>query len=215
MNSDTSNLPNNIEQFKKILSEKDKVIEKLRFEIDVLKRSVFGKRSEKYVDPNQMELFNEVEEIEVKKEAEDTETISYERKKSRGKRKPLSKDLPRREVIHDLAEDKKFCQNTGKPLHHIGEVASERLEIIPKQVYVSRHVELKYACRCCDESNVVKAAKPLQVIPKGIASHSLLAYIGVSKYLDSLPIFPISLHSKLPKCQISCFLQLFDLILNQ
>ena len=68
-------------------------------------------------------------------------------------------------------------------------MASERFEIIPKQVYVTRHIELKYACRCCDKTNIIKANKPLELIPKGIASHSLLAYIGVSKYLDSLPLY--------------------------
>ncbi|WP_198266086.1 IS66 family transposase [sulfur-oxidizing endosymbiont of Gigantopelta aegis] len=70
---------------------------------------------------------------------------------------------------------------------HIKET-SEQLEIVPAQVYVVEHVQVKYACRACEEG-VKTAPKPAQPIPRSFASPSLLAYIIVSKFLDSLPLY--------------------------
>jgi len=50
------------------------------------------------------------------------------------------------------------------------------------------HVQVKYACRACEEG-IKTAAKPAQPIPRSFASPSLLAYIIVSKFLDSLPLY--------------------------
>nr|WP_198265796.1 IS66 family transposase [sulfur-oxidizing endosymbiont of Gigantopelta aegis] len=111
--------------------------------------------------------------------------MTYERKKPG--RKPLPKDLPRKVVRHELSEAEQVC-DCGHHLHEIGEETSEQLEIVPAQVYVVEHVQVKYACRACEEG-VKTAPKPAQPIPRSFASPSLLAYIIVSKFLDSLPLY--------------------------
>ncbi len=148
----------------------------------LLQHKQFGSSSEKEPHPD---FFNEAETLADKAEPEARETITYERKKPG--RKPLPKDLPRKVVRHELAESDQVC-DCGHHLHEIGEETSEQLEIIPAQVYVVEHVQVKYACRACEEG-VKTAAKPAQPIPRSIASPSLLAYIIVSRFLDSLPLY--------------------------
>jgi transposase len=65
---------------------------------------------------------------------------------------------------------------------------SEQLDIIPQQVRVIRHERVKYACPCCD-GGLRLAAKPPQVIPKGLLSEAALAWVITSKYVDGLPLY--------------------------
>ncbi len=148
----------------------------------LLQHKQFGPSSEKEPHPD---FFNEAETLADEAEPEARETITYERKKPG--RKPLPKDLPRKVVRHELTESEQVC-DCGHHLHEIGEETSEQLEIIPAQVYVVEYVQVKYACRACEEGIKI-AAKPAQPIPRSIASPSLLAYIIVSKFLDSLPLY--------------------------
>ena len=152
----------------------------------------FGKSSEKVSYPQpQLELFDEplltVEEEKavVKVDAEIT-VASFSRKAGNG-RKPLPKDLPREQIIHDLLDTEKVCA-CGSALHQMGEDRSEQLEFIPAQVKVIEHIRYKYACRSCCEG-VKVAALPLQPIPKSIAAPGLLAHILVSKYNDHIPLY--------------------------
>lgn len=66
--------------------------------------------------------------------------------------------------------------------------ASEQLDIVPQQVRVIRHEPVKYACPCCD-GGLRLAAKPAQIIPKGLFSEGLLAWVITSKYCDGLPLY--------------------------
>jgi len=97
-------------------------------------------------------------------------------------------DLTRIEVIHDLSDEEKVCPHDGQVLKEIGEKTSEQLDIIPMQIQVIRHIRKQYACPCC-EGYLKTASKPKQPIEKSQASASLLSYIAVSKYADSLPLY--------------------------
>jgi transposase len=106
----------------------------------------------------------------------------------------LPADLPRVDVVHDLPAEEKVC-GCGEALVKIGEEVSEKLDIIPQKVRVVRYIRPKYACRACegsgDEGNPAVRIAPLpqQIIPKGIASAGLLAFIITSKYCDALPYY--------------------------
>ena len=145
----------------------------------------FGSKSESHVD--QLQLFDEAEAHanEEPESAELTETITYERKKPT--RKPLPKDLPREQVIHDVDDSEKQC-DCGCEKQRIGEEISEQLEVIPASVKVIQHVRPKYACNRCD-SGVSIATMPTLFLPKSIASPSLVAHIIVNKYQDHLPLY--------------------------
>lgn len=115
----------------------------------------------------QADLFNEAEtavdeEQNDESESVDRETITYTRNKPG--RKPLPADLPRKIARHELPESEQVC-DCGHALHVAGETTSEQLEIIPAQIYVIEHVQVKYACRACEEG-IKTAAKPAQPIAK-------------------------------------------------
>jgi len=125
-------------------------------------------------------------------ETEKQEVKSYTRNKPG--RKPLDPNLRRVEEIIDIPEDEKTCA-CGEKMDRIGEETSEKLEIIPQSVFVRKTIRPKYACRCCegtaDETKpaVIIAPVPPAIIPRSIASASLLSYIIIQKYLDHLPFY--------------------------
>lgn len=132
----------------------------------------------------------EVEELIEQVDEPETQDISYSRKIP--KRKPLSKDLPREQVVHDIPDADKQCDCCGGELHKMGEDVSEKLDFIPAKVKVIEHIRPKYACRECEKSgtnNQIKQAKmPLMPINKSIATSSLLSQIITSKYQYALPL---------------------------
>jgi len=150
----------------------------------------FGASSEKHNATQTDLFFDEAEDLDETSQPEvesASVTIpSHERKKC-GRTK-LPDNLPRIEVIHDLADADKICDNDGHALHKIGEEISEQLDIIPAQVRVIRNIRIKYACRAC-EQGIKTAAMPKQPIPKSMATPGLLAYVAVSKYQDALPLY--------------------------
>ena len=130
--------PNNVNQLKELLSQKDKLLKQKDIEIDNLKlryehileqfrlaqHQQFGKSSEISVD--QLALFNEAEQIAEEEtiEAAAPKIIHYTR--NQPKRQPLPKDLPREIVIHDISDAEKICACCGGDLHKMGEEKSEQ-----------------------------------------------------------------------------------------
>ena len=174
-----------------------------RAERDLLKeklnkflRQLFAAKSEASTEHQKDMFFNEAEALgaaaqPAQEEAEaDDKTVDvpgHKRKPKRG-RKPLDPALPREVVRHELPESERVCPHDGAALQEIGVEASEQLDIIPQQVRVIRHERVKYACPCCD-GTLRLAAKPAQVIPKGLFSEGLLAWVITSKYVDGLPLY--------------------------
>ena len=178
----------------------------VRTERDLLKerlnkfmRKIFAAKSEASSQSQKDMFFNEAEGLgaqaqpaqqeEVQSDTDGATTIdvpAHQRAK-RG-RKPLDPALPRTVVRHELPESERICPHDGAALKEIGVEASEQLDIIPQQVRVIRHERVKYACPCCD-GTLRLAAKPAQVIPKGLFSEGLLAWVISSKYCDGLPLY--------------------------
>ena len=121
----------------------------LQEQIKSLRDKLFGRKTEKTPkDDGQMSLFEIPEpELPISKEPEETIVTSHKRKK-RG-RKPLPKDLPRVEKIHDLSDEEKQCA-CGCLKSRIGQEVSEQLDYIPAKVRVIRNVRYKYACKNCE-----------------------------------------------------------------
>ncbi|PIZ03731.1 MAG: hypothetical protein COY58_07805 [Gammaproteobacteria bacterium CG_4_10_14_0_8_um_filter_38_16] len=154
-----------------------------------LARSHFGSRSEKYIDPNnpRQSLFPEedagsVEDQDEHENADGTLSISaYKRKK-----KKSNQTAPRRVVI--IPVENKACHcgcqkaviryETSELYHYqqaVHEIVEERREVV--------------ACpKGCNQS-IETAKKPPHVLPKIKATHSLLAHIIVSKFIDRQPLY--------------------------
>lgn len=167
------------------IAEKEATEQNLRATIEALEQKValllhqrYSKRSEKFNNLNQLDLFDEAfveatEEAVIEEAEADIQVASFNRKKPG--RKPLPADLPREEVIYDLPLEEKNCV-CGCVLTEIGADKSEQLDYIPAMIKVIVHVRKKYACKACEET-IKTAALPPQPIPKSIATAGLLSQV--------------------------------------
>ena len=154
-----------------------------------LKRMHFGPRAERWESDEQILLFNEVEsEARSPKTPEDDSVKVNPFVRKRGKRKPLSKDLPREVVVIDLAADEKVASD-GSTLACIGREVSEKLVYEPAKTKVIETHRLKYAHKDWEEEGVKIAPLPPSILPKSIATSSLLAQIVTAKFADGLPLY--------------------------
>jgi transposase len=165
----------------------------LREQLNQFKRQLFQAKSEVLGTQQKDMFFNEAEAegASARPAGEETQDDRVEvpaHKRARRGRKPLDPALPREVVRHELPEDERTCPHDGAALREIGVEVSEQLDIVPQQVRVIRHERVKYACPCCD-GGLRLAARPLQVIPKGLLSEAALAWVVTSKYLDGLPLY--------------------------
>jgi len=167
----------------------------LKEECAIAKYKQYARSSEQFkLDPNQKLLFDEKTAGKTSNteaaEIEYDEIKSYKRRKCG--RKPIDPNLPREEIIIDIDESEKTCA-CGAKLTKIGEEASEKMEMVPQKIKVKRYIRPKYACRNCEgtedeERKTVRIAPaPPSIIPKGIATPSLLSHIITQKFEDHLP----------------------------
>lgn len=174
------------------LGASERRVELLEQENRWLKSQLFGRSSEKTppadIHPDQQWLFNEAETLldAAATAPQSVAIVAHERVK-RG-RKKISPELPRVEIIHDLADAQKVCAADGTPLVRIGEAVSEQLDIIPAQLRVLRHIRPQYACPCCKQG-VHIAPVHAQLLPKSMASPALLAQITTAKFVDGTPLY--------------------------
>jgi transposase len=204
MKPDLSNLPDDVRLTKHDIASLLELVEKkyeekihyLEERIRLLQGELYGRKSEKRFpeDHRQLPIFEQdLEDQGVLQSAmSDTIVVPAHRRSKRG-RKPLPENLPRVEVIHDLAEEEKVCP-CGAPLSRIGQDTCEKLDYVPAKVRVLRHVRFKYACKACqgveDDGPTVKIAPaPVQLIEKSMATEGLLAHIIISKFADALPFY--------------------------
>jgi transposase len=168
--------------------------DELASQLEALKRRFFGRSSEKQQHDGQPQLFDEPgEELTATDPEPVTSTTVKSHSRKQSSRKPLPDNLERQEVILDISEEQKHC-GCGHDLVRLGEEVSEKLTIIPARFIVTRYIRPKYACRNCegsgDEDNPAVRISPMPpaIIPRGIATPSLLAFIITAKYVDGLPL---------------------------
>ena len=189
------------------LRELNKKLELYEEQVAWFKNKLYGRGTEQLTEAErlQIRLFDEIEQAADNDPPEDQapedepppDQATAEVRAgtgSRPRRKPLPQALPRVERLIDLPEQDKQCE-CGHALVRIGEDTSEKLDVIPPQVQVIRTVRPKYACHHCEGSGdeehpaVRVAPPPAALIPKGLASEGLLAFIATAKFCDALPLY--------------------------
>src|SRR6056297_705172 len=168
------------------LHNKTVLNEKLTYELAILKRHRFGRRSEG-MNPDQVSLLDELIEGDIAAiEAELPEPAPAvpARSAQQPRRRPLPPELPRTVVNHEPDNTQCHC---GCQLKRIGEDVSEKLDYTPGEFTVERHVRGKWACASCE--TLIQAPVPAQVIDKGIPTSGLLAHVLVAKFGDHLPLY--------------------------
>ena len=167
------------------IQEQNLQIQKLQHQINQMLRTVFGKKSERFIPsiPEQTELSLDIEKVqepEVK-----TETITYDRKKSSGKSNHKGR-LPIPDHIERKQKHVKPLENiTG--LVKIGEEITEQLDYEPGKLFVNQYIRPKYAKP--NGEGVLIAPLPNFIVQRGMAGAGLLAWIIVQKYVDHLPLY--------------------------
>jgi transposase len=171
---------------------KDAKLEKLTFELARHKAWKFGAKSEA-MSVEQRRLFEETL-------TEDEAALEALLKQARGtpddtaassERKPRRQPLPDhlRRVQHDHEPEDTTCPSPGcgKPMVRVGEDISEKLDIVPAEFFVHRHVYGKWACRCCQR--LVQEAVEPQVIDGGMPAAGLVAHTLICRFVDHLPYY--------------------------
>ncbi|HDR16742.1 MAG TPA: IS66 family transposase, partial [Desulfobacteraceae bacterium] len=205
----SSELPNDIEELKQVILSQNEEIKNYHDEITqwktthskalkkyreleekfrILQNSLYGRSSEKWSADEHLQasLFNEAEiaadeEGPLEKACTETTTFTVTRK-ARGKRQPIPDWVPRKEIVHDIAEEEKTC-GCGAALVQIGEEVSEQIDYIPARMEAIRHIRPKYACPSCEGSGdedkpaVRIAPAPKVLLPKSIATAGLVSQI--------------------------------------
>ena len=128
------------------LSARDDEIERLRVQLRLLLAQRFSVKSERVEgDSPQLGLFDEAE-VEAQRATDDDAAVITTvagHTRARGHRRPLPAQLPREEVVHDLAEADKTCPHDGTRLAVMGEESAEQFDIIPAKICVLHHRRLK------------------------------------------------------------------------
>jgi transposase len=166
------------------------LIARLRLEIEKLRRTLYGARSERkerLVDQLEMQLEDAEadateDELAAERSASWTVVESFERK--RLARKPFPEHLPRERVVIAAPQNCPCCGSTK--LSKLGEDVTETLEVIPRQWKVIQTIRERFSCRQCE--TITQPPAPFHVTPRGFAGPNLLAMILFEKFGQHQPL---------------------------
>jgi transposase len=169
-----------------ILLRNEEIISDQQFELDKLRRHLFGFRSEKRtnnVGDDQLGLFELGVTKSVQEELSGSITVAEKpapKKRAKGTgRMSLPEELRREEVVIEPSEPTEGCTR-------IGEEVTEVLEVVPASFYVKRYIRPKYARP--NGEGIIIGTLPDRVIEKGIPSESVIAQMTVDKYVYGMPL---------------------------
>lgn len=167
------------------LKHKQALLDKLTFEMALLKRLKFASKAEA-LSAEQRSLLEESLDEDLQAVHQEIEPMQPEQQRQVGakaKRLPLPAHLPRQAFMHE-PEVTECC---GQPMKRIGEDVAEKLDYTPGVFSVHKHVRGKWACACCQTLKQVPV--DAHIIDKGIPTTGLLAHVLVAKYADHLPLY--------------------------
>lgn len=175
-----------------ICEEQRGQIEKLQGELELFKRYLFGRRSERFAEgAGQGHLFDEPADegnSPAPPSAAAEEEITYRRRRRRGHGwGKLPEHLPREEVLIDVPESERTCPCCGDALERIGEDRTERVDYRPARIVVKVLVRPKYACS--KKHGIQQAEAPPAPVPGGRFDFGLVAQVVTSKTADHIPFY--------------------------
>ena len=196
-----------LESKQKLLERKDRdiawrdaKIEKITFELTRLKRWKYGTKSEA-MTAEQRQMFQETlledeADLEAQLAALQAALPKASTKPQAPPRRPRRQALPEhlRRVEHHHEPESTTCATPGcgLPMTRVGEDVSERLDIVPAEFFVHRHIYGKWTCRCCQRKGIerlVQEPADANLIDGGIAASGLVAHTLISRFVDHLPYY--------------------------
>jgi transposase len=182
------------------IAYRDAKIEKITFELTRLKRWKFGAKSEA-MTAEQRQMFQDTiledeADLEAQLAALQAALPKGSAKPKAASRRPRRQALPDhlRRVEHHHEPEDTTCATAdcGQPMTRVGEDISERLDIVPAEFFVHRHIYGKWTCRCCQRQGIerlVQEPAGPQIIDGGIPACGFLAHTLISRFVDHLPYY--------------------------
>ena len=189
-----------IERKDRDIAWRDAKIEKITFELTRLKRWKYGAKSEA-MTADQRQMFQDTlleDEADLQAQlaalqAALPKTLCAPKAPPRQpRRQALPSHLRRVEHRHEPEDTNCTTPQCGQPMTRVGEDVSERLDIVPAEFFVHRHIYGKWACRCCQRQGIerlVQEPADPQIIEAGIAASGLVAHTLISRFVDHLPYY--------------------------
>lgn len=163
-----------------------------------LTKKLYGRTTEQTSSlglEGQMSLFDEAETTAdlTALEPDLNDAASYRRKKHKGQKEELLKDLPHEKKLCTLAEEDRFCETCGTPLVSVGEeFVRTEIEFIPAKVRVIDYYRETFECRKCRKDGkeyMEKSPMPYPVIQHSYASPGAVAWVIHQKYELAVPLY--------------------------
>lgn len=186
-----------IEQLNKRITNLENENHVLHETVEYLTGKLYGRSSEKssVILDGQISFFDEVETSADKNASEpDLKDVqSYRRKKFKGQRAELLKDLPRTKRLCKLDDLDEYCEICGDDLNPIGEkFVRTEIEFIPAKVHVIDYYRVSYECRACRKNNkpyIENSPLPDPVIQHSMALPSSVAWVAHQKFVNAMPLY--------------------------
>lgn len=187
-----------IKTLEKRICELEQENKRLHDSVEYLTRKLFGRSTEKtsFLSLGQMSLFDEAEtETDPMASEPDLKEVEsyYKRKKFKGQRAELLKDIPRVKRLCTLDKEDRFCEVCNTPLVSVGEeFIRTEIEFIPAKVRVIDYYRETFECRTCrkdGEPYIEKSPMPYPVVQHSMASPSTVAWVMHQKFVNALPLY--------------------------
>jgi transposase len=189
-----------IERKDRDIAWRDAKLEKITFELTRLKRWKYGAKSEAMTAEQRQMFQDTLLEDEADLEAQlaalqaalPKTPAAPKAPPGRPRRQALPDHLRRVEHRHEPEDTACTTPDCGQPMTRVGEDISERLDIVPAEFFVHRHIYGKWACRCCQRQGIerlVQEPADPQIIDGGIAASGLVAHTLISRFVDHLPYY--------------------------
>ncbi len=183
-----------IERQARDIKLKDVKLEKITFELARLKAWKFSAKTES-MNAEQRQMFEDaLAEDQADLEAQlaalkaQLPQTPGEQDKQKSKGQPRRQALPAhlRRIEHRHEPEDTVC-GCGREMVRVGEDVSEKLDIVPAEFFVHRHMRSKWACKRC---NVLRQ-EPVEpsIVDKGIPAPGLIAHTMVSRFADHIPYY--------------------------
>ena len=199
LQSQIDQLTHELDIMRKRCAQSEEAYTALMDQLKQMLRHRFGRKSERYIDPeNPQTSFDEDMALDINQDEETTEADQpttednvvdikpHQRRKKANH--AFAGHLPRKEIIISAKDHDKACQ-CGCQKSVIDHERHERLNYQPPVYEVLVELREIVACPKGCQGGVVTAEKPKHILPKAKFTESVLAHIIVSKLDDRQPYY--------------------------
>jgi transposase len=171
----------------KTLEHQQQKLQQTEDQLRLFKRLIFGAKRERYVPDDKQMTLPLFEDAAQKKnaEAEHTQRVEDTLRKTAARKHPGRERLPEHLEVQEIHIDP---AGDLSGMVRIGEVRTDKLEIVPAKAYIKRYIRGKYVVKDNPDAGVLIAELPDEVADKSIAGLSVMAQVVGDKYADHLPL---------------------------